>query len=240
MADRQGFLVIDEVPAVGMHFWPNRMLFENGAVDEETLKHHKDTLTELYQRDKNHPCVIMWSIANEARTGEENAVPYFTKVANYIRSLDNTRPITNVVCEGIEDDKVSHLFDVLCINRYYSWYEDLAKIETIYPKMTTELRKWHEKYHKPIMISEYGTDTIAGMHKLPEVIFSEEYQIEFYKENNRALDTCNFVVGEHLWAFADFMTSFGLRRFDGNKKGIFTRQRQPKSVAFSIRERWTS
>jgi len=45
---------------------------------------------------------------------------------------------------------------------------------------------------------------------------------------------------EHPWAFADFMTSAGLRRFDGNKKGIFTRQRQPKSVAFKIRERWLS
>jgi beta-glucuronidase len=89
------------------------------------------------------------------------------------------------------------------------------------------------------MISEYGTDTIAGLHKLPDVIFSEEYQIEFYKENNRALDDLDFIIGEHLWAFADFATSFGLRRFDGNKKGIFTRQRQPKSAAFVIRERWT-
>lgn len=98
---------------------------------------------------------------------------------------------------------------------------------------------WHEKYNKPVMITEYGTDAISGLHKLPETIFSEEYQIEYYKENNRALDDCDFVIGKHLWAFADFMTSFGLRRFDGNKKGIFTRQRQPKSVAFVIKDRWS-
>lgn len=240
MADRQGFLVIDEVPAVGMNFWPDRVVFEKGAADEETLKHHKDTLTELYQRDKNHPCVIMWSVANEARTSEENAVQYFTEVANHIRLLDKTRPIANVMVVGVELDKVSHLFDVLCINRYYSWYYDLAKIESIYPRLTTEFHKWYEKYHKPIIMSEYGTDAIAGLHKLPEVVFSEEYQIEYYNENNRALDDCDFVVGEHLWAFADFMTSFGLKRFDGNKKGIFTRQRQPKSVAFVIKKRWTT
>ena len=240
MADRQGFLVIDEVPAAGMNFWPDRVVFEKGAADEETLRHHKDTLTELYQRDKNHPCVIMWSVANEARTSEENAVQYFTEVANHIRSLDKTRPIANVMVVGVELDKVSHLFDVLCINRYYSWYYDLAKIESIYPRLTTEFHKWYEKYHKPIIMSEYGTDAIAGLHKLPEVIFSEEYQIEYYNENNRALDECDFVVGEHLWAFADFMTSFGLKRFDGNKKGIFTRQRQPKSVAFVIKKRWTT
>ena len=60
------------------------------------------------------------------------------------------------------------------------------------------------------------------MHKLPEVIFSEEYQVTYLEENNKAMDSCDFVAGEHIWAFADFMTSFGLRRIDGNKKGIFT------------------
>ena len=79
---------------------------------------------------------------------------------------------------------------------------------------------------------------IRDRHKLPEVIFSEEYQVTYLEENNRAIDSCDFVAGEHIWAFADFMTSFGLRRIDGNKKGIFTRQRQPKAAAFAIRKRW--
>ena len=47
-------------------------------------------------------------------------------------------------------------------------------------------------------------------------------------------DVDPFVVS----TFADFMTSAGLKRFDGNKKGIFTRQRQPKNVAFLLRDRW--
>lgn len=240
MADRQGFLIIDEVPAVGLNLWCDTVIFQPGFADEETLKHHKDVLTELYQRDKNHPCVIMWSVANEAQTKNGNSLEYFTEVVNHIRALDNTRPIANVTHHSITSDKVMHLFDVICLNRYYSWYYDLANLESIYPRLTNEFQEWHEKYHKPVMITEYGTDTVVGMHKLPEVIFSEEYQIEYYKENNRALDDCDFVIGEHLWAFADFMTSFGLRRMDGNKKGIFTRQRQPKSVAFKIKERWTN
>ncbi len=238
MADRQGFLIIDEVPAVGMNFWSSEEVFTPGSADDTTLMHHKDVLTELYQRDKNHPCVIMWSVANEAQTRDENALAYFTEVAAHIRALDATRPIVNVLDQSLKDDKVSHLFDVICLNRYYSWYYDLANLDSIYPRLTKEFQEWHETYHKPVMMTEYGTDTIAGLHKLPEVIFSEEYQMEYYKENNRALDACDFVVGEHLWAFADFMTSFGLRRIDGNKKGIFTRQRQPKGAAFMIRERW--
>ena len=240
MADRQGFLIIDEAPAVGMNFWTNTPIFEDGLADKETLKHHKEVLTALYERDKNHPCVIMWSVSNEAQTQDKKALAYFTEVAAHMRALDDTRPIANVTNNTADSDTVGQLFDVVCLNRYYSWYYDLANLKSIYPRLTREFRAWHEKVHKPILISEYGVDTIAGNHKLPETIFSEEYQIEYYKENNRALDDCEFMIGEHLWAFADFMTSAGLRRFDGNKKGIFTRQRQPKSAAFKIRERWMS
>ena len=238
MADRQGYLVIDEVPAVGMNFWENTVVFKEGLVDQETLAHHKDMLTALYERDKNHPCVIMWNVSNEAQTQDDNALAYFEKIVAHIRSLDSTRPIANVTDNTADVDTVGHLFDVIGLNRYYSWYYDLENLQSIYPRLTSEFRTWHEKIRKPIFMSEYGADTIAGNHKLPESIFSEEYQIEFYKENHRALDDCEFVIGEHPWAFADFMTSAGLKRFDGNKKGIFTRQRQPKSVAFLFRDRW--
>ena len=46
------------------------------------------------------------------------------------------------------------------------------------------------------------------------------------------------MIGEHLWAFADFMTKQGLTRVGGNKKGLFTRNRQPKMAAHFLRQRW--
>jgi beta-glucuronidase len=46
------------------------------------------------------------------------------------------------------------------------------------------------------------------------------------------------VVGEQIWNFADFATTNGLHRVGGNKKGIFTRERRPKSAAFALRQRW--
>ena len=33
------------------------------------------------------------------------------------------------------------------------------------------------------------------------------------------LDALDYVVGEHLWNFADFATAANIRRIDGNKKG---------------------
>ena len=69
-------------------------------------------------------------------------------------------------------------------------------------------------------------------------MFSEEYQVDYYKAINKVLDECDFVVGEHAWNFADFATIQGTLRVDGNKKGIFTRQRRPKLAAHYFKERW--
>ena len=45
-------------------------------------------------------------------------------------------------------------------------------------------------------------------------------------------------VGEMIWNFADFMTQQTVMRAVGNKKGIFTRDRQPKASAKLLRERY--
>ena len=69
---------------------------------------------------------------------------------------------------------------------------------------------------------------------------SQKYQNESLVRTHRLLDGSDFVRGELVWTFADFQTTEGIMRANGNKKGIFTRQRQPKDAAFHFRARWTS
>jgi beta-glucuronidase len=57
--------------------------------------------------------------------------------------------------------------------------------------------------------------------------------------NHQVFDSVEAVVGEQVWNFADFATTSGIVRVDGNKKGVFTRDRRPKSAAFALRRRWT-
>ena len=83
---------------------------------------------------------------------------------------------------------------------------------------------------KPFMFTEYGADTVNGMHDSVPVMFTEEYQIEYYKMNHKVLDELSNFIGEQVWNFADFATSQGIVRVQGNKKGIFTRERRPKMV----------
>ena len=59
--------------------------------------------------------------------------------------------------------------------------------------------------------------------------------------NHRVFDAVDAVVGEQVWNFADFATSStSVFRVDGNKKGVFTRDRRPKAAAHVLRRRWTT
>lgn len=96
-----------------------------------------------------------------------------------------------------------------------------------------------EKLHQPIIITEYGVDTLAGLHSMYTDMWSEEYQCAWLDMYHRVFDRVSAVVGEQVWNFADFATSQGILRVGGNKKGIFTRDRKPKSAAFLLQKRWT-
>ena len=42
--------------------------------------------------------------------------------------------------------------------------------------------QWHETYGKPVMVTEYGGDTVAGLHSLPGLMFTEEWQVEMLRQ----------------------------------------------------------
>lgn len=241
MADERGIVIIDEVPAVGMNrFSENFRVFVDERVNEATRAYHQQTLEELIARDKNHACVVMWSVANEAATYEPAAEAYFQPLFARVRELDPTRPVTIVEAPHKEASYASGFADVVCINKYESWYWDYGRLDLIEEQLEASLRGLYERFGKPVIIAEFGADTIPGMHCEPPIMFTEEYQRDFIRHFCAVFDRLPFVIGEHIWNFADFATKQGLTRVMGNKKGVFTRQRQPKSVAYDLRARWRS
>ncbi len=163
----------------------------------------------------------MWSIANEPDTRPQGAREYFAPLAEATRKLDPTRPITcvNVMFCDAHTDTISDLFDVLCLNRYYGWYVQSGDLETAEKVLEKELLAWQEKLHQPIIITEYGVDTLAGLHSMYTDMWSEEYQCAWLDMYHRVFDRVSAVVGEQVWNFADFATSQGILRVGGNKKG---------------------
>ena len=252
MADREGFLVIDEVQAVGC--FPSLMNFAEASTGKKTaffskettpqlLEHHKRSVEEMIRRDKNHACVIAWSLLNEPETNDPAATPYFEAVFAYAHKLDpQKRPRTFALIMNSRPESCCchQVADFLSFNRYYGWYAlggpDIGEAELAF---RAEMDAWMAlEPNKPMIFTEYGADTLASIDKLPSVMWSESYQIEMLEMCERVFDSYDAITGEQVWNFADFQTTEGIMRVDGNKKGIFTRQRQPKRAAFHLKQRW--
>ncbi|WP_036611253.1 glycoside hydrolase family 2 TIM barrel-domain containing protein [Oribacterium sp. P6A1] len=252
MADEEGFLIIDEVPAVGMMRSTHNFVdagtgkytyfFETPTVPK-LKKNHLQQIREMITRDKNHPSVIAFSLFNEPETTSDYAYEYFSGIFEEAKKLDpQKRPLTGALEKNSSPEKCRcyPLLDFICLNRYYGWYisggEDFEEAEG---KFRDELDRWKALgVDKPFVMTEFGTDTLAGNHSLPGTMWSEEYQNDYYEMNFRVLDDYDSIQGELVWNFADFATSEGIFRVGGNKKGIFTRDRQPKSSAFVLKKRW--
>ena len=249
-ADRHGIVVIDETAAVGLNLamgggifgGVKQDTFSPQTVNDRTQAAHAQAIRELVARDKNHPSVVMWSIANEPASNETGAREYFEPLVTLTRELDPSRPVTfvNVMFAPYDVDLIADLFDVLCLNRYYGWYVDTGDLASAERHLEEELRNWVTKFRRPIIITEYGADTVAGLHSVFDTPWTEEYQVAYLDMYHRVFDRVGAVVGEQVWNFADFQTSTGVFRVDGNKKGVFTRDRRPKAAAHALRARWTT
>jgi beta-glucuronidase len=246
-ADRKGVLVIDETPAVGLHLSLGNMgdhgarTFSPEAIGRAAAEAHLAAIGELIARDRNHPCVIAWSIANEPDTAEPAAREYFAPLVAAARALDPARPVcfANVATAPPEADVVSDLFDLICVNRYFGWYVSPGDLEAATRQLEEELRAW-ARYGKPIVVTEFGADALPGLHALPPVVWSEDYQVALIAASLRVFRRIPQVIGEHVWNFADFATAQAVHRPGGNHKGVFTRDRQPKAAAWLLRELWAS
>ena len=246
-ADRHGIVVIDETAAVGQNlgmmagilrreFPPT---FSPDTLDDASGEVHAQAIRELVARDKNHPSVVLWSIANEPESDTEASVAYFEPLIALTRELDPTRPVgtVNMAFAPYGRDRLQALGDVVMLNRYYGWYVHTGDLAAAEKALQTELEAWAAE-GKPILMTEYGADAVAGLRSVVPQPWTEEYQADFLDMHHRVFDRVDAVVGEHVWNFADFATASSVGRVAGNKKGVFTRDRKPKAAALALRRRW--
>ncbi|AXK47070.1 beta-glucuronidase [Brachybacterium saurashtrense] len=247
-ADRHGIVVIDETAAVGLNLGvegglagrPTTPSFSAETFNDATQAAYAQHVRELIARDKNHPSVVMWCLANEPASNEEGAREFFAPIVDLARELDPTRPLTYAVVmfANVGNDRIVDLFDVISLNRYYGWYVFSGDLDSAETYLRRDISSWVDAYDKPVMMTEYGADTQPGAHSIWDAPWTEEYQSALLAMHHRVFDEFPQFVGEQIWNFADFQTSNGIHRVEGNKKGIFTRDRKPKAAAHELRRRW--
>lgn len=250
MADRLGFLIIDEMPSVGLYFYDEQdNIDRRRAVCDQYLE-------EMIRRDKNHPSVIIWSVANEPsykgmgganydgkeQKGDDRenqqAIQFLGGLVKQAKEMDPTRLASFV---GVSGGPASWLgvCDIICINRYYGWYTNPGDMNGAIKILDGELERIWGLYHKPIIMTEFGADAIAGEHSEYAVMFSEEFQCNFITDYLNLANTKDYVAGMHIWNFADFTTGQAMFRVAAkNFKGVFTQDRKPKMAAHMLHERW--
>ncbi|WRS29876.1 glycoside hydrolase family 2 TIM barrel-domain containing protein [Actinomycetaceae bacterium MB13-C1-2] len=139
LADEYGFYVIDEMNLESHGLWDliRYADFPDEAAvpgnDPVWLPLLLDRAASMYQRDKNHPSIVIWSCGNESYGGTD-----ILEVSNYFRSVDS-RPVHY---EGITwDPRYPDTTDV-----YSQMYTPAAKIEEFL----------EENLDKPFILCEYA------------------------------------------------------------------------------------
>ncbi|MDR1492649.1 MAG: DUF4981 domain-containing protein [Planctomycetaceae bacterium] len=127
LCDHYGLYVIDEanIESHGMGYGAES-LAKNPLFD----KAHLDRTIRMYERDKNHPSVIIWSLGNEAGNGTNFEATY-----DWLKERDKTRPVQ------YEGAGRSRNTDIIC---------------PMYPKVGSLLDYAKERRDRPYIMCEYA------------------------------------------------------------------------------------
>ncbi|MFX0165445.1 MAG: glycoside hydrolase family 2 TIM barrel-domain containing protein [Promethearchaeota archaeon] len=136
-----------------------------------------DRIVSMVERDKNHPCIIMWSLGNEAGMGDN-----FKKMKKAALKIDSSRPI------HYEEDFNNEVSDVLSYMYYPSYFlEKLVKNREF--GLYGQLNKLKKGIEKPYMLCEYS-------HAMGNSLGNfQEYWDVFEKYPN--------IIGGFIWDFVD-------------------------------------
>jgi len=150
-----------------------------------------DRAQRLVVRDRNHPCVIMWSLGNESGWG-----PNFAATSAWIHEFDPTRPVHYEGAQGV-DDRDPRSVDV--ISRFYPRVQD-AYLNPGVKDNDTE-RPENARWERLLSIAQKGNDdrpvlTSEYAHAMGNALGNlREYWDEIYS-NKRML-------GGFIWEWAD-------------------------------------
>jgi len=202
LCDRMGIVVWDEV----FDKW------DGTATRPENVSmadHGRKQIPQMIRRDRNHPCVVVWSVANEVFDLEggkfEDGPGLVRQMVEAAKSADTTRPVAMAHCipsSGKTDLQAA--LDVTGWNyarRYANSRERWPDLPIIYSESASaySTRGYYDFPH-PTAKDDYPTSLRISSYDHNSAYYSDIPDVEF-----ALMEKDRFVAGEFVWTGFDYI-----------------------------------
>ena len=204
LLDEIGLLLIEELPLNwwGQNWWTD----EKVEQDTTILPQARMMLEKMVNRDKNHPSVFAWSLANECKTETKTGTYVVQELIKEAHSLDSSRLVTFSVNNDVNAHPAYAMADFVSCNVYFgndeAYHEAMLDSLVRQPAEMFIKRQCSVYPHKPMIVSEFGAAGIYGLSG--NVSFSEDWQAEYIEKIWKAIVNVPQCSGGILWCWADY------------------------------------
>ena len=217
VCDEIGMLVMDEA-------------FDMWAMEKTPNDYHlhfndwwKRDMEAFITRDRNHPCIVMWSTGNEIveRGGLSDGYRLAQELADYARKLDPTRPIANAVCSmwsGLSPEDAEKLREEREKAAKSGGTQNMTT-----PFMDEIWGKYTEAFAAPLDVMGYNyldARYAADGERYPDRVIcgTESFPLDIdiiWHEVKRL----PYVIGDFTWTGFDYLGEAGIGKADYTEPG---------------------
>jgi beta-galactosidase len=235
LCDRMGILVWDEA----FDKWDGTATLPKGVSIPE---HGKKQYTNFVHRDRNHPCVVVWSVGNEIFDLEGLKYPdspgLLKTMVGFVKALDPTRPVGLAQC--VPESAKSQLpaaLDVAGWNyggRYAISRERWPNLPIVYSESASaySTRGYFDDFPMPAKKDDYPATARISSYDHNSAYYSDPADVEF-----ALMEKDRFVAGEFVWTGFDYIgepVPFVAEGWSHFKKRKLTKEEESRISSFGI------
>jgi len=222
--DRYGMYVMDE--AFDMWYIPKTKYDYSRDFNEWYL----EDIKSMVDKDKNHPCVIIYSIGNEVtEPAQERGVELAREMVEYIHKLDPTRPVTagiNLILLYMASEGKS-IYGDGGEDLYAKAKEKLGVSSTLYNMMVFKWGKAMNDKSRLNSVDKIATPVLdvldiagynygSGRYKLEgkkhpdRIIVGTETFPQDIAKNWKMVKELPYLIGDFMWTAWDYLGEVGI------------------------------